>query len=129
MEPCASAGSARGRTMGLTFLADVIVTVHLAFVLFVLIGQVLIMIGAVLRWGWVRNFWFRSLHFLAIAIVVFESLFGIRCPLTTWERQLRATAGQTTEDISFVGRMVKSALFCRCSEATFTKIYVAFGSV
>ena len=70
----------------MTVLADTIVTVHLAFVLFVLIGQVAIMVGIsweylawcygkfvatgrtlvsvrhLCRWGWVRNFWFRFLH-------------------------------------------------------------------
>jgi Protein of Unknown function (DUF2784) len=115
--------------MGYGFLADVVVTVHLAFVSFVLIGQILILVGMFCRWSWVRNPWFRIAHLLAIGIVVFEAVNGIECPLTTWERDLRALAGQEPEDISFVGRLVRDLLFFECSEETFTAIYICFGSV
>jgi len=43
-------------------LADIVLVVHFAFVLFVVGGLVLIWIGVVLRWAWVRNFWFRVAH-------------------------------------------------------------------
>ena len=57
--------------------------------------------GVVLRWKWVRNPWFRAIHLIAIGIVVAESLAGIPCPLTVWERQLRKMAGQ----IGYHGRL------------------------
>ena len=58
-------------------LADLIVVFHAAYVSFVVFGLVAILIGAVLRWRWVRNFWFRVIHLTAIGIVVAEALFGI----------------------------------------------------
>jgi hypothetical protein len=47
-----------------------------------------------LRWGWIRNPWFRFSHLAMIAIVAVEAINGWRCPLTTWEDQLRVAAGQ-----------------------------------
>jgi hypothetical protein len=70
--------------------ADVVVVLHAAYVWFVVFGQLAILIGILRRWAWVRNKWFRWLHLLAISIVVFESLLGIVCPLTTLEGWLRA---------------------------------------
>ena len=54
-------------------LADFVVAIHFGYVLFVLVGMLLILVGIVLKWKWVRNFWFRMVHFLAIAIVVVVS--------------------------------------------------------
>jgi hypothetical protein len=93
------------------FLADLIVVSHAAYVGFVVFGLVAILLGGVLRWGWVRNFWFRLVHLLAIVVVAAEALLDIVCPLTTWERQLREAAGETVEDGSFVGHWVHELLF------------------
>ena len=65
--------------------ADAVVLVHFSYVAFVVVGLAAILLGLVCRWGWVRNFWFRSLHLLAILIVAAEAVCGITCPLTTWE--------------------------------------------
>jgi hypothetical protein len=112
-----------------SMLADALSAVHLAFVLFVLIGQILIVVGALLGWSWVRNPWFRLAHLLAIGIVVFETLFGIECPLTMWERWLRTAAGQEDRDLeaSFIGRIVRSVLFFNGMESVLNKIYIGFG--
>ncbi|HVQ62262.1 MAG TPA: DUF2784 domain-containing protein, partial [Burkholderiales bacterium] len=70
-------------------IADVILVVHALFVLFVVGGFVLILVGAG-SWGWVRNRTFRILHLAAIAFVTGEALLGVTCPLTLWEDWLRA---------------------------------------
>jgi hypothetical protein len=93
------------------FLADVLVVIHFAYVLFVVLGMAAILAGIVFRWSWVRNFWFRSIHFLMIAVVVFETLFGIICPLTEWEDRLREAGGMPVESESFIGRCVQSIMF------------------
>lgn len=116
--------------MAYAALADALATLHLAFVLFVLIGQLLIVAGALAGWRWVRNPWFRLLHLLAIGIVVMETVVGIECPLTTWERNLRIAAGQEdfARDASFIGRLVRGVLFCPNDiQPTLNKIYYGFG--
>ena len=51
------------------YLADGLVALHVAYVAFIVLGQLLILAGLVFRWQWVRNFWFRLAHLVAIAIV------------------------------------------------------------
>ena len=74
-------------------LADTVLVLHFSFVAFVILGLVLIWMGRWRRWPWVRNFWFRMSHLLAIGVVAAESLVGFICPLTTWEDRLRLLAG------------------------------------
>jgi len=77
--------------------ADAVVIVHVAYVAFVAVGLLAILLGLVCRWRWVRNFWFRSLHLLAILVVAAEAVCGITCPLTTWEQQhLSVSCGSGT---------------------------------
>jgi hypothetical protein len=112
--------------MGYSLLADAIVAVHVAYVSFVLFGQLAICLGLVLRSGWVRNFWFRASHLLAIAIVATEAIFNVQCPLTAWEDQLRTLAGQEVAEGSFIGRFLHNLMFFNVEPRVFTIIYIAF---
>ncbi len=104
------------------WLADFILIVHFAFVLFVVGGLAMIWVGAATGWAWVRNFWFRVAHLAAIVFVAAEAIAGIGCPLTLWEAQLR---GSDT-DKSFVARWVHRVLFYDFPEWVFTLAYIAF---
>jgi multisubunit Na+/H+ antiporter MnhB subunit len=108
-------------------LADLCVVVHAAYVVFVVLGLVAILMGIAFRWSWVRNPWFRSIHFAMIGIVVVEALAGIPCPLTVWERQLREAAGQVAYSGDFIGYWANRLLFCRAPRWAFTVVHVTFG--
>ena len=110
-------------------LADLIVVLHLGYVLFVIVGLVLIWLGVALRWGWVRRPAFRVPHLVCTLIVPVEALIGYVCPLTTWEHELRRRAGQHPEEISFMGRLARDLLFYEAPQWVFTLCYVAFGLV
>jgi polyferredoxin len=110
-------------------LADLVVVLHASYVAFVLLGELAILFGIVMRWQWIRNRTFRLAHLAAILIVVAEAWCGITCPLTTWEDWLRTQAGQTVEEGDFIGRWVHSALFYRADPWIFTCIYSAFGAL
>ncbi|MEO8495553.1 MAG: DUF2784 domain-containing protein [Planctomycetota bacterium] len=112
-----------------SLIADAVVFVHAAYVSFVVLGLAAILIGCVLRWQWVRSVWFRGVHLSMIGIVVVEALFGITCPLTTWENHLRQSAGETARAESFVGRWVHDLLFFDASPWVFTVVYCLFGAV
>ena len=73
-------------------LAEAVLALHFAIVLFVVGGLVVIIVGNVRGWHWVNSVWFRLLHLAAIVIVVAEVWLGITCPLTTLETWLRAQA-------------------------------------
>jgi Protein of Unknown function (DUF2784) len=108
-------------------LADLIVVIHAAYVSFVAFGLVAILVGALLGWSWVRNFWFRVIHLTAIGIVVSEALAGIPCPLTVWEQQLRKTAGQTGYRGDFLGYWAHQLIFYDAEPWVFTVGYAVFG--
>jgi uncharacterized membrane protein YfcA len=102
--------------------ADAILVVHALFVLFVVGGFALILLGA-RRWSWVSNRTFRMLHLAAITLVTAEALLGITCPLTFWEDMFRvAGPGQR----SFVGRWVARLLYYDFPEWVFASAYCAF---
>lgn len=103
-------------------LADLILIVHFAVVLFIVGGLALIWAGAGLGWRWVRHFWFRIAHLAAILFVAGEALLGIWCPLTVWEDALRGTRAET----SFIARWVHRILFYSFPEWVFTIAYVLF---
>jgi hypothetical protein len=103
-------------------IADAVLIVHAIFVLFVVGGFMLILLGA-RRWSWVRNRTFRVVHLAAIAFVAAEALLGFTCPLTVWEDALRGATGR-----SFVGRWVARLLYYDFPEWVFTVAYCAFAA-
>jgi hypothetical protein len=110
------------------FLADLVVLVHFGYLLFTVGGEIIILIGGLLSWKWVRNLTFRIIHLLAIVIVSLEAIIGAWCPITILEYRLRRSAGQVVEkEISFVGRIVRSLLFYEFPPWVFTMLYIGFG--
>ena len=107
--------------------ADAIVILHFAYAAFVVLGLLAILVGAARRWHWTRNIVLRSLHLLAILIVVAESLCGITCPLTTWEQSLRSLAGGESYRGDFIASWVNNALFFDLPPWVFTLVYCLFG--
>jgi len=107
--------------------ADLTVVCHMAYALFILVGQMAIILGAWRGWVWVRGRRFRLLHLAAILIVVVESLLGVVCPLTTLEKWLRTQAGQASYQGDFLARWIHDLLFVEASSVVLTGCYVAFG--
>jgi hypothetical protein len=107
------------------WLADVVLVVHFAFVLFVIGGLAVTWVGAAAGWRWVRHFWFRAGHLGAIAFVAGEALLGIWCPLTVWEARLRGGSAEK----SFMADWVHRLLYYDLPEWLFTVAYVLFGGV
>jgi hypothetical protein len=104
-------------------LADIVLVVHFAFVLFVVGGFAAILVGAAAGWRWVRNRAFRYAHLGAIVFVAAEALVGIACPLTVWENLLRRVG---PDGPSFVGRWVSRLLYYDLPEWVFTSAYIVF---
>jgi hypothetical protein len=103
-------------------LADIVLIIHLFFVLFVVGGLPLIWIGAWMSAGFARNPRFRLAHLAAILFVAGESLLGMVCPLTWIEDALRGTRTES----GFIQRWLHRILFYDFPEGVFTTIYVLF---
>lgn len=108
-------------------LADLVLLLHGALVLFVLAGLPLIAGGNLAGWRWVNHWWFRLAHLLAILIVVAESWLGIACPLTTLEIWLRSRAGQAAPVDSFIGYWLQRLLYYHFPPWVFVTAYTVFG--
>lgn len=109
--------------------ADLTVFLHMGYALFIVLGQLAIAAGVVMRWRWIRNMTFRWLHLVAILIVVIESLLGIVCPLTTLEKWLRTQAGQASYQGDFIANCVHETLFVSFPAWGLTIAYVGFGAI
>ncbi len=103
-------------------LADLVLVVHFCIAGFITAGFVLIPLGAVAGWRWVRRRRLRLLHAGAIVFVAFESLAGFACPLTLWEDMLR---GEASGETGFIGRWLGSLLYWDFPPAAFTGLYAA----
>jgi hypothetical protein len=108
-------------------LADLVVTVHFAYVAFVICGLGVTLVGGALHWNWVRNLAFRVIHLSMIGVVVAEAWLGIVCPLTTWENRLRELSGEATYSGGFVAECLHDALFFTAPPWVFTLCYSLFG--
>jgi uncharacterized protein DUF2784 len=82
-------------------LADIVVVFHFAFVLFVVLGGLL-----VLRWRWVAY-----LHVPAALWGALIEFAGWVCPLTPLEKSLRTAAGGATYQGDFVEHYILPVLY------------------
>jgi len=114
--------------MNQPLIADLIVTIHFVYVIVVVSGLFVILLGGALRWRFIRNFWFRAIHLAMILIVVFEAIFGISCPFTILEYELRVSIGQQgVIDMPFVARLIHQLIFFDFPPVVFTVAYCLFG--
>lgn len=111
------------------WLADVTLAIHAAYVLFVLGGQVLILIGWLCGWRWTRYLWFRLIHLCSIAFVMLEAWLGATCPLTLGENFLRMKSGSTMYERSFLSHWLERLIFYTAPEWIFTVIYTGFAGL
>jgi polyferredoxin len=110
-------------------LADVVLSLHVAIVAFVVGGLVLVVAGNLRAWRWVNALWFRLAHLAAIAVVVAEAWFGAACPLTSLEMWLRAKARTSTYAGSFIEYWLQRILYYEAPTWVFTVGYSLFGVV
>lgn len=114
-------------TLPYQLLADAVLLVHFAIVLFVVGGLALIVVGNVRGWQWVNALWFRLAHIGAIGIVVAQAWLGRLCPLTVFESWLRRQAGEAVYQASFIEHWVQRALYFDAPPWMFTLAYTIFG--
>ena len=82
-------------------LADLVVIIHLSFVLFAVFGGF-----AVYRWRRVL-----ILHLAAVVWAVIVEVFGLLCPLTPLEDRFRRMAGQEGYEADFIDRYLMQLLY------------------
>lgn len=108
-------------------LADLILLLHAAVVVFNVASLPLIWLGRWRRWRFVRNFYFRALHVGLMGFVAAQALADEICPLTTWENHLRLRAGEEVSyPGSFIAHWVQRFLYQEADARFFAVAYVCF---
>jgi hypothetical protein len=113
--------------MLLLLLADAVLALHVALVVFVVGGLVVVVAGNLAGWRWVNRPIFRLAHAAAIAVVVAEAWFGLACPLTTLEMGLRQRAGASTYGGGFIEHWLQWLLYYDAPAWVFVTLYTVFG--
>jgi hypothetical protein len=107
-------------------LADLVLLVHLLFVVAVIAGLPLIIIGGARGWRWVRSPVLRVLHLGGILIVAAQAWAGVVCPLTHLEMWLRHQGGLATYDESFIEYWLQNLLYWNLPAWVFVLAYTTF---
>lgn len=110
-------------------VADLILVVHATIVAFVVIGQVLIMLGGMRGWRWVRRLWLRLTHLGLIVFVTVQGWLGALCPLTVWENRLRLAAGEAGRGESFIQHWVGEVIYHDLPLWLFSLAYTLFAAL
>ena len=111
------------------WLADAVLLLHFAVVVFVVGGLAAVLIGNVAGWRWVNDWWFRIAHLQAIGVVVVQSWLGQHCPLTILESWLRVQAGAQAYQQSFIEHWVQRIIYYDIPLWVFTLVYTAFAAL
>lgn len=87
--------------MSYRIAADAVLLVHLAFIVLVVAGALLVF----------RYRWFAWVHVPVAAWGAFVELTGRVCPLTTLENTLRINAGQQGYSVSFIEQYLLPVIY------------------
>lgn len=107
-------------------LADAILALHVAVVAFVVLGEILVLVGGRLGWRWVRQRSLRIGHLALIGFIALQAWFGALCPLTAWEQELRRHAGQAVYSESFIEHWLARLIFFEAPWPVFLAAYSGF---
>ena len=100
--------------------ADFVLIFHLGIVIFITSLFVIIPVGYKLKWNWPRNRKLRSIHLFLIFLVTTETVFGLTCPLTLIEHNLRGIYISNT----FINSWLQNLLYWNFPKEFFLISYI-----
>src|ERR1051326_853771 len=106
-------------------LADFVLLLHFAVVLFNVFGIVAIPLGGWLGWRFVRVFWWRALHLATLAVVALQAAAGRLCFLTNWHAALLQMTENRRSFPAGVADFISRLIFWPLPLWAFVVIYVA----
>ena len=107
-------------------LADAVLALHAATVLFVVGFQLLILLGGPLGWRFVRWRRLRLGHLALMAFIALQTWLDQLCPLTVLEQWLRRQGGDDSYGVSFIEHWLSRLLFFEAPWWMFVATYSAF---
>ncbi len=110
------------RVMVVGLFADIILIFHFCVVIFITLGFFLVPIGYKLEWSWVKNRKLRTVHCGMMVFVTLETLFGMTCPLTLIENNLRGV----NQSKSFIAYWIEQIIYWDFPIQFFLILYFIF---
>ena len=104
----------------MTLLADLVLLAHFAITVYLVLGMLLIPLGAYWHWSWVRARRMRQIHAGLMVLIAIEAVFHITCRLTVLEALLRHAAAPK----SFWADQISKILYWDLPLEFFTILYV-----
>jgi Protein of Unknown function (DUF2784) len=111
--------------MDYAVLAELILAVHLAIILFNVGGLIIIPLGAWRHWRFVRGFWWRALHLASLAVVALQAVLGQVCFLKDWQGDLLRAAGAGATREPLIAGLVNRLIYWPLPLWVFAALYVA----
>lgn len=102
-------------------LGQLVLVVHIIVIVFNIAGLVVIPLGAVRGWRFVRRRWLRLLHLGSLAVVAAQAALGRACFLTAWQAAL---TGDGARD-PLIMRWVNSVIYWPLPMWVFSAMYLA----
>jgi len=99
--------------------ADIVLIFHFCVVIFITSGFFLIPAGYKFNWSWIANKKLRMFHIGLMTFITLEALFGLTCPLTSIENNLREIYGPK----SFIDYWITQILYWNFPPQFFIILY------
>lgn len=87
-------------------------------------GLILIPWGGMRSWRWIRNFWLRLAHLVALSVVAVQALLGRACFLTIWQSELSQRARSEGHTPPLIAHWINQLIFWPIPLWVFTVAYV-----
>jgi len=110
-------------------IADIVMVIHFMFIVFLVGGQILMMIGYHRNWKWATSRVLRGIHIACTLYVIVQAWAGQWCPLTLLENRFRQSAGHQTYSSSFIQDWVGRLIYYDLPQWLFAVSYTVFGAL
>lgn len=105
-------------------LAQIVLAVHMAFALFLILGMVVIPIGALRHWPFVFEFGWRLAHLAVAFAIALQKVLGQTCFLSIWEFNLLERANLAHAHIPLVHMWAINIMHWNMPLWFFTVLYI-----
>ncbi len=111
------------------WLADALLVLHVALVVFVVGLLPMVLVGGLRGWRWVRHRGLRLTHLGLMLFITAQTWLGQLCPLTVWEQALRRTAGQAGYSGGLIEHGLSQLLYWDLPWWVFVAAYTGFAAL
>jgi hypothetical protein len=107
-------------------LSHLVLAIHFVIITFNVVGLIVIPLGGLFGWSFVRERLWRILHIASWGVVALQAVAGRACFLTDWQFEL---AGGEGNPDPLIARIVNAAIYWPLPLWVFTIMYAAIFAI